>query len=264
VDGSVEYWKDGGFVRVIKEKERDARVIFTGKRDFSWNYFQNWSMAKLSEDGYHSLKMWDVCLKDGKLELEVEPGEYRLLTSNRLPTGNIFAKRYDFHVEKGECKMIELKMREASLADMLDSHSIPDHDLTDSRGERHSIGELTKDGRHILFWLEVSKEPTEHILNELMEMRERFAQCQDQLLFIVRKPEDLEDFTLSRCRSVLPEVRVFYGDFGKNLEMTARRMYVAPDKLPLLVVTEGEATGMFAASGYSVGMADMLMRVLNS
>jgi hypothetical protein len=249
---------------VIKEKERDARVILQGDQEVSWNYFQNWSMAKLSEDGYQSLKLWNVSLKDGKLELQVEPGTYRLLTSNRLPTGNIFAKRYDFQVEKGECKTIELAMREASLGDMLDCHSIPDHDLKDLHGEKYSIGELTKEGRHILFWLEVSKEPTEHILNELMEMQERFAKCQDQLFFIVKKPEDLSDLTLSKCRSVLPEVRVFYGDFGKNLEMTARRMYVAPDKLPLLVVTNGEATGMFAASGYSVGMADMLMRVLNS
>jgi hypothetical protein len=264
VDASVEFWKDGEFVRVIEEKERDARVILTGDEDFSWNYFQNWSMAKLSETGYQSLKLWDVSLKNGRLELAVEPGEYRLLTTNRLPTGNIFAKRYDFRVEKGECKTIELKMREASLADMLDCHSIPDHDLTDQNGERHSVGELTKDGRHILFWLEVSKEPTEHILNELVEMQERYAKCQDKLIFIVKKPEDLKDFTLSKCRKALPDVRVFYGDFGKNLEMTARRMYTAPDKLPLLVVTEGEATGMFAASGYSVGMADMLMRVLNS
>jgi hypothetical protein len=264
VDASAEYWNDGEFVRVIQEKERGARVIFTGEKDFSWNYFQNWSVAKLSPQGYQSLKLWDVSLQDGRLELAIEPGEYRLLTSNRLPSGNIFAKRYDFQIEKGECRTIELQMREASLADMLDSHSIPDHELTDLEGNRHLVGELTKDGRHILFWLEVSKEPTEHILNELMEMRERFAPCQDRLLFIVRKPEDLNDPTLSKCRNALPEVRVFCGDFGKNLEMTARRMYVAPDKLPLLVVTEGGATGMFAASGYSVGMADMLMRVLNS
>lgn len=46
--------------------------------------------------------------------------------------------------------------------------------------------------------------------------------------------------------------------------MVARRMYVAPEKLPLLVVTDGPASGIFAASGYSVGMADMLMRVLKS
>ena len=46
--------------------------------------------------------------------------------------------------------------------------------------------------------------------------------------------------------------------------MTARSMYVDPDKLPLLVVTDGAARGIFAASGYSVGMADMLWRILQA
>jgi hypothetical protein len=110
----------------------------------------------------------------------------------------------------------------------------------------------------------VSKEPTEHILNELMEMQEDFKKVQDSLLFILRDKADLNDPTLRKCREILPDVKIYYDVFGKDLEMTARRMYVNPDKLPLLVVTDGAATGIFAASGYSVGMADMLMRVLNS
>ncbi|WP_373217547.1 transglutaminase family protein [Ruminococcus sp. 5_1_39BFAA] len=264
VDGSMEYWKDGGFVSVLKSSEKSAHITITGEKDFSWNYFQNWSIARLEEDGYHSLVMWNVHLEKGRLELDVEPGEYRVLTSNRLPTGNIFAKRYDFHMEKGGHREIALEMREASLGDMLDSHRIPDYELKDGDGKLHSIGELTKEGRRILFWLDVSKEPTEHILNELVEKKEEYGKCQNQLLFIIRGPEELADSTLSKCRTFLPDVKVLYDVFGKDLEMTARRMYVDPDKLPLLVVTDGSAVGIFAASGYSVGMADMLLRVLKS
>lgn len=264
VDGAMEYWKDGCFVRVLKEAEKGAYITLTGDKDFTWGCFQNWSIARLEEDGYHPLNMWDVRLEQGRLELDVEPGEYRIITANRLPTGNIFAKQYDLRIEKGEHKEVALEIRDACLADMLHRHSIPDYDLTDMDGAAHSIGELTAKGRKVLFWLEVSKEPTEHILNELVEMQNEYRQCQDQLLFIVRGPEDLSDPTLSKCRKALPDVKVFYDIFGKDLEMTARRMYVAPDKLPLLVVTEGPATGMFAASGYSVGMADMIMRILKS
>ncbi len=264
VDGSMEYWKNGVFVRVLEECEKDAYLVLTGGGDTVWNYFQNWSIAKLEEDGYHSLALWDISMEQGSLELNLESGEYRLLTANRLPTGNIFGKYYDFHLTKGERKEISLEMREACLADMLQPHTIPDYDLMDEAGQAHSVGELTEKGRKILFWLEVSKEPTEHILNELMEMQKEFIPCQDQLLFIVKNSEDLSDPTLSKCRNVLPDVNVYYDTFGKDLEMTARRMYVAPDKLPLLVVTDGSAIGLFAASGYSVGMADMLMRVLKS
>lgn len=262
VDGSMEYWKDGGFVRVLKGSDQSAHITITGEKGFLWNYFQNWSIARLEEDGYRSLVMWGVHLENGRLELDVEPGEYRVITANRLPTGNTFAKRYDFHIEKGGHREIALEMREACLGDMLDSHSIPDYELRDGSGKPYSIGQLTKEGKWILFWLDVSKEPTEHILNELVERKEEYGKCQDRLLFIIRGPEELADPTLSKCRAVLPDVKVMYDVFGKDLEMTARRMYVDPDKLPLLVVTDGPAVGIFAASGYSVGMADMLLRVL--
>lgn len=264
VDGSLEYWKDGDFVRVVKEQEKNAHLTFKGDDGADWIYFQNWSLAKLEKDGYHSLKLWNVRLDEGNLKLDVEPGKYRLLTANRLPTGNIFAKRYDFSVEAGESRQITLSMRQASLKDMLDRHSIPDYDLTDENGQKHSVGELTEKGRRILCWLEVSKEPTEHILNELMEMQDAFALCQDNLAFIVKGAHDLTDPTLSKCRKALPKVKIYFDTFGKDQEMTARRMYVDPGKLPLLVVTDGKASGIFAAGGYSVGMAAMLMRVLRS
>lgn len=264
MDGDPEYWKDGNFVSVGREEVKTAHLTIFGNRETGWAYHQNWSIARAEADGYHSLKLREAGLKQGYLELDMNPGEYRILTANRLPTGNIFASRYDFRLVPGASHEVCLEMREASLADMLDSHSIPDHDLTDGQGERHSIGALTKDGRRVLFWLEAGKEPTEHILNELMEMQEKFRQCQKQLLFILGSREDLSDATFSKCRKALPEAPVLYDTFGKELEMTARSMYVDPDKLPLMVVTDGAATGIFAASGYSVGMADMLWRILHS
>lgn len=263
-DGAMEYWKDGSFVRVLEACEKNAHITLTEENGRNWTYFLNWSVSRICEDGFHSLKLQDACWENGHLELDVEPGEYRVLTSNRLPTGNIFAKYYYFKIGAGGHKEIRMEMRKACLADMLDRHKMPDYELTDDAGQEYSISTLTGSGRRILFWLEVSKEPTEHILNELMEMQEEYRHCQNDLLFIVRNQEDLNDPTLSKCRNILPDVKILYDTFGKNLEMTARRMYVAPDKLPLLVVTDGPATGIFAASGYSVGMADILMRVLKS
>lgn len=41
-------------------------------------------------------------------------------------------------------------------------------------------------------------------------------------------------------------------------------MYVDPEKLPLVIVTDGSLNGIYAASGYNVGMGDMLLRVLRA
>lgn len=260
-DHSMEYYKEGAFVPVCPEAVKDARVILRAA-GHTWTYEGNWSIAKLGEKGFRTLDFTDAKWEGDTLVLPLEAGEYRILTGNRLPTGNVFGKRYDFTVEKGQTHTVSMELREAELADMLDSHTIPASVLFDMEGNERLLSDYTGEKSRILFWLDVSKEPTEHILNELAEMKAEFEKYQERLLFIVRSPEDLKDVTLCRCREFLPEIEVCCHDFGKDLEMTARRMYVNPDMLPLLVVTDGKLRGIFAASGYSVGMADMLLRVL--
>jgi hypothetical protein len=39
-------------------------------------------------------------------------------------------------------------------------------------------------------------------------------------------------------------------------------MYVDPEKLPLIMVTDGASTGIYATSGYNVGTGDMLIRIM--
>ncbi len=70
--------------------------------------FRNWSMAKLQEGKYVSLRLGGLNWEDHVLHAELEPGEYRIVTSNRLPNGNIFAYVYHFSIEAGQQKEITL------------------------------------------------------------------------------------------------------------------------------------------------------------
>lgn len=71
------------------------------------------------------------------------PGDYRILTGNRLPNGNILGKRYDFHIEKDETKRVELELREYCLEEMFNRHSIPDSKLTNRAGNQVLVSQLT-------------------------------------------------------------------------------------------------------------------------
>ena len=42
-------------------------------------------------------------------------------------------------------------------------------EVKDAEGNTVTCADLTKDGKKILMWLEESREPTEHILNEILE-----------------------------------------------------------------------------------------------
>jgi len=264
MDDSAEYWSKDGFLPVIADKQKTAHLVLNSKdTNISWSYFQNWSIAKLENGTYKSLSLKDRLWKDEKLEIDLAWGDYRLITANRLPNGNIFAKRCCFSLKRNEIKSIELSLRKADLADMLEEISIASFSLFNEEGQTMQAENITNEGKTLFIFLEDGKEPTEHILNELMEDREKYLTCTGKILFVLRNREALYDITISKCLKELPNIQVCFGDFCELIHPLARRMYVDPDKLPLIIITNGMLNGIFAASGYNVGMGGMLLRIMN-
>lgn len=47
------------------------------------------------------------------------------------------------------------------------------------------------------------------------------------------------------------------------MDALARRMYLEPGKLPLIVIVDQEMRGIYSVAGYNVGSADMILKILN-
>lgn len=77
----------------------------------------------------------------------------------------------------------------------------------------------------------------------------------------MRSKEALETLTLSKALAV-KNIQIYYDDFSEIINTLGRRMYVDPDKLPLIIVTNGTLNGIYATSGYNVGTGDMLLRLM--
>lgn len=110
-DRSMEYMENGRFVPVLARTEKNCTLILKAGETVQWKYFQNWSIAKLENGRYTSLKLGAENFEDQILNLPLESGNYRILTSNRLPNGNMFANEYHFEIQPGETKEIELVLR---------------------------------------------------------------------------------------------------------------------------------------------------------
>lgn len=262
-DLSMEYYKGGHFLPVVSKTGKRGSLKLSSKEATVWVYFQNWSLAILKEGRYESLHLENLIWNNGlEVEVEVEEGQYRLLTSNRLPNGNIFCKSFCFLLEEGDTKALELSLKEAKLSDMLENIGIPEFKLFNDKKEEISALSIAEGKKNLFIWLEESKEPTEHILNELYDRQEEFNKIDGQIIFVMKSHKALQDPTVSRTLNVLPGVKIFYDTFTSNVNTLGRRMYVDPDKLPLIIVTNKGLNGVYAASGYNVGTGDLLLRVL--
>lgn len=263
-DLSMEYYQNQSFHPVIKAAEKSCVLKITShasSADITWVYFQNWSLAVLKDGKYQSLNLGELEWNNG-MSVCVEPGRYRILTSNRLPNGNIFAKSCEVSLAAGEQKEAALSLREAKLSDMLENIEINDFTLYTKEGESVLASAVAEGKKNLFIWLEESKEPTEHILNELFERKEEFGKIDGQINFIIHDEKALKDPTLAKTLNVLDKVKIYYDTFTENVNTIGRRMYVDPDKLPLIVVTNPGLNGVYATSGYNVGTGDMLLRIL--
>lgn len=263
-DRSMEYRKDGRFIPVLPEAEKNCHIVLKAGDGTQWKYFQNWSMAKLENGTYTSLRLGGLLWKGNLLEAHLEAGTYRITTSNRLPNGNMFAYVYYFSVDAGDKKEISMILRQADLEDMLENIELPEFQLRkdEDGNEVVQASELTAEGKHILMFLEESREPTEHILNEMMEQPEEFRKICSRILFVVQSQTALKDPTISKALSMFPEIQVYYDCFADHIELLGRRMYVDHEKLPLIIVTSEKLNGIYATSGYNVGTGEMLLRLM--
>lgn len=258
-DNSMEYYAKGKWEKICKEEAPSAILRLESEKDIHFIYQQNFTLAKLSKGRYKTLQMLNTDWEN----LFLTPGRYRILTANRLPNGNLFAQEYNFTLQKSEEKNILLILRSAELSDMLEKIKLPNFVFQDTYGTDLTLKDTLKEGKHVLIWLEEGKEPTEHILNELYEKQNEFNNLSSRLLLFIRSTDALKNTTIMKTLPVLRNKQIYYDSFQENVNLLGRRMYVDPDKLPLIIVVEN-GNGIYAQSGYNVGTADMLLRILRN
>ena len=199
-----------------------------------------------------------ICLGDNPLPA----GFYRFLTVTRLPNGKQLAEVADFPLAEGEERRITPCFRQGQPDEMLTCRPLPPFTLRSLDGNDLESARLFAESAYsLLVWLEVGREPTEHILQELAETR---LPC--VLHFVIEAEAQQNDPALQRVLKQFPNAKLWLGNFGEDAAALARQMFGDPDRLPLVLLSNSKAEGLYSCSGYNVGTAKLvqsLLRVLS-
>lgn len=265
VTSDPEYWNNGEFI-VIKEskikKESTAELILKVDNGSEWGYYKNYTLGILKNDRFVTLNYEGIKFSDNSLRIELDEGIYRFITTFRMPNGNQKASKRIFRIAPGEKKIIEMKLRERSMKDMLVSTPILEFELMRKDGLKTKFSDIFEGKNGILAFLDEGKEPTEHVLNEMMVSAKELNTMTEKIIFVVRNPEVLTNITIKKTLRFIPEIQVYFDENFENVEPLARRMYVDPEKLPLLIAIKNGLTGIYACSGYNVGSVDLIRKII--
>ena len=122
------------------------------------------------------------------------------------------------------------------------------------------LSALTKEEAAVLAFLGTGEEPTEHVLNELLDCASRWNERGHRLLAVLRSPEELENRTLRKVLDNVSGIQV-YAAGREDMERTAESMGVDSEKLPVLVIVGNGPAGIYACAGYHVGSVELMLGI---
>ncbi|GKX30722.1 transglutaminase [Vallitalea longa] len=259
----IQYYNDNEFVNVKYVIQKDlVKLTINDEDNTNWIYWLNWTIGKLNNGVYETLDFVDRKWVDNKLVLELEPGNYRIITSNRMPNGSVFTREYCFvlFVERE----LGISLRQGKLEDMFKNIEINDFSLYDSDNNKVLAKDIIDDNKNIVIWIEEGKEPTEHVLNEMLEHQEALSRLSCNITFILRDKQALTNNTLNKTLEAFPDIKIYYDEGASNAEPISRRVYVDPDKLPLILLTNNGLNVVYAFSGYNVGLSDLIIKIIEA
>lgn len=262
-DLSLEYYCGGKFIKAYEENEDNkARLTLFSEGDTDWVYLQNWSLGVLHDGVFRTLNLKERGWKEGRLSLELPPDNYRIITSNRIPSGNILSKEYCFILSAGQDKKLDLSLHKSRIEDMVKNVKISDFKLTDVKGNEVMAGDILSGSKNIIIWLQEGKEPTEHVLNEMIMQKDIFSMISCRIIFILRNMDSLSNAKVKETLKAIPGIKLYYDDSKYNASFIARRMYLNPDEMPLIIVTDDGFNVRYSCSGYNVGIMDMVIKII--
>ena len=172
-----------------------------------------------------------------------------------------------FELKKDEEKSVDMRLRSGSLEDMLVENMLDDFEVTvkeeSGKEQRIPASVLMEENANILAILSEGQEPTEHVLNEMLEQKNALSSLEARIIFLLQGEMSLKNRTIGKVLEAIPEIKVGYISFDDTVEPLARRMYVDPEKLPLLIVTDSGLKAVYGCSGYNVGSVDLMVKLLS-
>ncbi len=205
---------------------------------------------------------------------QISPGQYFLLSGQRLADGTVLAHGEFFTAETGQPTEATLKLRQDSNALQVIGNLNAELlytpiDFKDGKmeiGETRSILSSTGRGYYVLGVILPGHEPSAHALNDISASAKELEATERTLLILFPDKDAAARFRLSDY-GALPSNLQFGIDTGsiaeelqEGLELTAP---ISAD-MPIFVIADSFNRIIFSQQGYTISLGETLARILTS
>lgn len=200
--------------------------------------------------------------------VEMDAGQYMLVTGQRMADGGVLADVRFFHVSPGRTTELPLIIRKddtaVSVIGSLNSENLY-YDM--AQDKEKSILSSTGRGYYVLGIIRKGHEPSVHALNDISMSGAEFdarsvARDGGEKILILFEGDPIKDFDKSAYPNLPDNVIIGTDPEGKILEEISASLHIEAPDLPVFVVADSFNRIVFVSQGYAIGLGEQLLKIL--
>jgi hypothetical protein len=222
-------------------------------------YYIHFTLARFENGRYNTLE-YDFNKKiTGFEELSLLPGNYMLVTGNRLNDSKILSNISFFNLSSREHRTIEVLIRKdvsvRKILGKIDLDNVLSFPVKDKVEE-----DIIKEKGIVLIWIEPDKEPTKHIFNDLPGLKRELDKWGGCFLFLSDSLQNGGGFKPNELIG-LPDNSFFRTDHNMSkLKSILDTNTLSGGSLPYLVLSDKNGNILFTSSGYRIGIGEQILK----
>lgn len=271
INNNIEYIKDNKWNAINLEENTEIDhccelILQKSREDISFDYEKNFTIAILENGIYTTLGLNDVTFDGDTVTYKLQEGKYRITTANRMHDGSILAILTHTELKCGERKVVEFDLREQQFTNIDGSSSVelPKIPVMMDNGDTLYAQQLLPEGKNsVIAYIEEGKEPTEHLLNEILEETNEFSMKSSCILLLAKSRDALANKTLNTALKNTGIRLVYLCKDNDVFDEVINALGTHNRKLPLVLGLSSDGKCIFHSSGYNVGMGNIILKHLS-
>ncbi|MFZ4401656.1 MAG: transglutaminase domain-containing protein [Bacteroidales bacterium] len=257
-------WNNQIFVKTKELKTSTSTLIL--KNDISNGlmkpeYSTHYTIEKFINGKYVTLDYeMDSHLKTFPCQLNLEEGDYLLVTGNRKQDGAVMASLCFFSLKNGQRFELPIKLRKSKQpAKILGKIR---NNIEFEEYNKYSIinYKQLKSKNTIFIWLEPGKEPTKHAIVDISKLKTNFENWGGNIVLLL--PKNFNKTFDYQLISDMPKQSILLNDKNdilKEMEAIAKSRF--NENLPLIIVVNEKGEIIYLSNGYKIGIGEQLLKL---
>jgi hypothetical protein len=271
--GKPQYFKAGQWIDAIFNREDlptshlpKAKLTLRNTDDNIINpgYYTHYTLAYFQDGDFQTLDFENNPLvAEFPFQLELAPGYYRLMAGSRANDGSVSVHTQYFVLEENKSYTLNVRLPETK--GKLFVKGIVDMNTIVSLNENTSstLKQLSKGKGLMLCFVDVGKEPSKHILQDLPAVKQSLDEWGGSVLFMTPNDKVTKGFNASTFGG-LPENTVWGIDGQRKLLQTvADALQIEfQDNFPLTVYLSSNGGILYSSVGYRIGAGEKILEII--